>query len=65
MSVEVFYLAKAAEADALAERAGDDSAKCSLRLTAETWRLLARLAEKYDFSDLPAVRLRVPLAARR
>lgn len=62
MSVQYFYLTKAVELDAFAERTEDEAARRSLKLTADTWRLLACMAEKYGFSDLPALRGRVELS---
>ena len=59
MSVAFFYLEKAATVDRYAERTDDVASKRSLQLTAETWRLLAQLAEEHSFDDLPAVRRRL------
>lgn len=60
MSVRQYYLARAADAAALGEVIQDPFARRSLALTAETWRLLAALAEEHGFDDLPELCERLP-----
>lgn len=60
MSVRYYYLARAAQVDAYAQRINDQAMRCALQLTAEAWRLLAKLAHEQGFDDLPALQLRLP-----
>lgn len=42
MPKQIYYLAKAAEAEALADRIGDALSERTLRQAAQSWRLLAQ-----------------------